>query len=114
MTDSPSPARSQPFSGGDATQPAGSYAYDAAAQPKTLSIVSLVLGLASVFIGGTILVPIAGIIVGVMARKREPAGRTMALWGIWLSVAMLVIWALLWILAGGLLLAAIGLASSGA
>ncbi|MCR8670544.1 DUF4190 domain-containing protein [Agrococcus sp. HG114] len=113
MTDSPSPARSQPFSGGDATQPAGSYAYGAA-QPKTLSIVSLVLGLASIFIGGSILVPIAGIIVGVMARKREPAGRTMALWGIWLSVAMLVLWALLWILAGGLLLAAIGLASSGA
>ncbi|WP_425843299.1 DUF4190 domain-containing protein [Agrococcus sp. TSP3-2-1] len=97
---------------GDATQPAGA-AYGAA-EPKTLSVVALVLGLASIFIGGSILVPIAGIIVGVMARKREPAGRTMALWGIWLSVAMLALWALLWIVAGGLILAAIGLAASGA
>lgn len=97
---------------GDTTQPAGS-TYGAS-QPKTLSVVALVLGLASIFIGGSILVPIAGIIVGVLARKREPAGRTMALWGIWLSVAMLALWALLWIVAGGLILAAIGLAASGA
>lgn len=97
---------------GDATQPAGG-AYGAS-EPKTLSVVALVLGLASIFIGGSILVPIAGIIVGVMARKREPAGRTMALWGIWLSVAMLALWALLWIVAGGLILAAIGLAATGA
>ncbi|WP_051222975.1 DUF4190 domain-containing protein [Agrococcus lahaulensis] len=97
---------------GDTTQPAGA-AYGTS-QPKTLSVVALVLGLASIFIGGSILVPIAGIIVGVLARKREPAGRAMALWGIWLSVAMLVLWALLWIVAGGLILAAIGLAASGA
>jgi hypothetical protein len=96
---------------GDTTRPAGAYG---TSEARTLSVVALVLGLASIFIGGSILVPIAGIIVGVMARKREPAGRAMALWGIWLSVAMLVLWALAWILAGGLILAAIGLAAAGA
>jgi hypothetical protein len=97
---------------GDATQPASGA--HGASEARTLSVVALVLGLASIFIGGSILVPIAGIIVGVMARKREPAGRAMALWGIWLSVAMLVGWVLLWLLAGGLILAALGLAAAGA
>ncbi|WP_306232598.1 DUF4190 domain-containing protein [Agrococcus beijingensis] len=108
MTDPQHPTM-RPY--GEATQPMHGYS-GAPAEPRTLSIVSLVLGLASIFIGGSILVPIAGIVVGVMARKREPAGRTMALWGIWLSVAMLVLWALLWIVAGGLILAAIGLAGA--
>ena len=85
-----------------------------AAQPRTLSIVSLALGLASIFLGISILVPIAGIVVGVMARKREPAGRTMALWGIWLSVATLVSGALLWLLVGSVILATLGLAATGA
>ena len=96
-------------------QQAPSYGYGyPGAQPKTLSIVRLALGLASIFLGISILVPIGGIIVGVMARKREPAGPTMALWGIWLSVASLVIGALLWILVGGFVLAALGLAATGA
>jgi Domain of unknown function (DUF4190) len=97
------------------SQPVPSYGSGyPAAEPKTLSIVSLALGLASIFLGISILVPIAGIVVGVMARKREPAGRTMALWGIWLSVAALVIGALLWILVGGFILAALGFAATGA
>ncbi|SDR83087.1 DUF4190 domain-containing protein [Agrococcus carbonis] len=79
---------------------------------KTLSIVSLVLGLASIFLGISVLVPIAGIIVGVMARKREPSGRAFALWGIWLSVASLVLGLLLWLLVGGAILAAVGLAAA--
>ncbi|MCH1882290.1 DUF4190 domain-containing protein [Agrococcus sp. ARC_14] len=102
MTQSPNPATPS------AVQPGGY----APAEPKTLSIVSLVLGLASVFLGLTFLVPIAGIVTGAMARKREPAGRTIALWGIWLSIVMLVVGILLWILVGGFILAALGIAAA--
>ncbi|GEK80713.1 DUF4190 domain-containing protein [Agrococcus baldri] len=84
----------------------------APADTKALSITSLVLGLASVFLGLTFLVPIAGIVTGAMARKREPAGRTIALWGIWLSIVMLVLGILLWILVGGFILASLGLAAA--
>ena len=94
----------------DSTQPVGGSPHSAAAgAQKTLSIVSLALGLASIFLGISILVPIAGIVVGVMARKREPAGRTMALWGIWLSVITLVVGALLWIVFGAVIIGSIGL-----
>lgn len=92
-------------------QPSHAHA-QGSAEPKMLSIISLVLGLASIFLGISILVPIAGIIVGAMARKREPSGRTMALWGIWLSIATLVLGALLWILAGGFILATLGLVAA--
>lgn len=104
MTDSQNPLSAP-------AHPSNAYA-PGPAEPKTLSIVSLVLGLASIFLGLSILVPIAGIIVGAMARKREPSGRTMALWGIWLSVATLVLGALLWILAGGFILATLGLVAA--
>ena len=85
MSEHQQPTTPQPSEHGRSV-PAGGYGSGyGAAEPKTLSIVSLVLGLASIFLGISILVPVAGIIVGVMARKREPAGRTMALWGIWLT-----------------------------
>lgn len=114
MSEHQQPTTPQPSEHGRSV-PAGGYGSGyGAAEPKTLSIVSLVLGLASIFLGISILVPVAGIIVGVMARKREPAGRTMALWGIGLSIATLVIGALLWIIAGGFIIAALGLAATGA
>lgn len=104
MTNNPNPSSSQPSGGGQwsAGDPA----------PRMLSLASLILGIASVFLGLTFLVPIAGIVTGVMARKREPEGRTMALWGIWLSVAMLVLGILLWVAVGGFILATLGLAAS--
>lgn len=107
MTDSQHPTM-RPY--GEATQPMRAYE-TTTAEPRTLSIVSLVLGLASIFLGISILVPIAGIVVGVMARKREPAGRTMAMWGIWLSIVSLVVGALLWIIAGAGILALIRFAA---
>lgn len=78
-------------------------------ESKTLSIVSLVAGIASWVVGGgmSILIPIVGIVLGVMGRKREPAGRTMATWGMWLSIASLVVGLLIWILLGGFIIAAI-------
>lgn len=69
-----------------------------------LAVWSLVLGLASIGFGFTFVVPIAGLVLGVLSRRREPEGRTMALVGIISSVVML---------AGTLVALAIGVAVVG-
>ena len=73
------------------------------------SITSLVIGIVSIFMGWTFLAPIAGVIVGFMAKSREPHARTIANWGIGVNVAALVLGIILWIAIGGFILAAIGL-----
>jgi hypothetical protein len=55
-----------------------------------LAVWSLVLGLTSIVFGFTFVVPIAGLVCGILSRRREPEGRTMALVGIVSSVVMLV------------------------
>lgn len=60
-------------------QPA--YNYGAAPEPKTLSIVSMVLGIAGLTVL-PFLASIAAVITGHMARKREPAGNGFSLAGI--------------------------------
>jgi hypothetical protein len=55
-----------------------------------LAVWSLVLGLASIVFGFTFVVPIAGLVCGILSRRREPEGRTMALIGIVSSAVMLV------------------------
>lgn len=69
-----------------------------------LAVWSLVLGLASIGFGFTFVVPIAGLVLGILSRRREPEGRTMALVGIISSVVML---------AGTLVVLAIGVAVVG-
>jgi hypothetical protein len=69
-----------------------------------LAVWSLVLGLASIGFGFTFVVPIAGLVLGILSRRREPEGRTMALVGIISSVVML---------AGTLIALAIGVAVVG-
>ena len=63
---------------------------DPAARP--LSVLALVLGLASVVFGQTFLVPIAAIVLGVMGYRREPAGKALAVWGIVLGSVMAFGW----------------------
>jgi hypothetical protein len=53
------------------------------------SISSLVLGIVSIFASFTFFVPVVGLVLGIMALKREPASRTMAIWGIVLNAVML-------------------------
>lgn len=79
------------------------------------SVTSLAIGVVSIFMNWTFLAPIAGIVVGVMAKRREPHARTMANWGIGLNVVMLVLGVVLWIVFGALVLGAIGvgIATSG-
>jgi hypothetical protein len=76
----------------------------AASVDRNLSIIALVLGLASVVFGQTFLVPIAAIIVGVMAYRREPGGRAMAVWAIVLGAVMAFDWVVVGVL--GLVFAA--------
>jgi hypothetical protein len=60
-----------------------------AAPGSPLSITSLVLGLASIFAGWTFLAPVGGLVTGIMALRREPHSRTMAIWGIVINAVML-------------------------
>lgn len=68
---------------------------------QTLGITSLVLGIASVALSLTFIVPVAAIVVGILALQREAASRTFAIWGIVTGG---------FALAGGFILALIGLA----
>ncbi|WP_233194207.1 MULTISPECIES: hypothetical protein [Cryobacterium] len=68
---------------------------------STLAVSSLVLGLVSIVAGWTFLVPIAGLVVGILALGREPQARTLAIWGIVLNAVLL---------AGSLLLVLLALA----
>ncbi len=74
---------------------------------KTLSYVSFWLGVASVVLSPTVLVPVAAIVLGFMARTREPAGRTWATWGIVLGFVMAFGWFVALIVGGVAALAAL-------
>jgi hypothetical protein len=88
MTDTPAlPAAAAPAT------PAVAPVY---APPRNLSVIALVLGIASVLLGYTFIVPIAAIVVGVLGYRREPTGHTLAVWGIVLGAVM----AFGWIVAG--------------
>lgn len=60
-----------------------------AAETRGFSISSLVLGLVSIVASYTFVVPAIGLVLGILALKREPAARTMAIWGIVLNAVML-------------------------
>jgi len=83
-------------------QPSAAIADPAAA--RSLSIIAFALGLGSVALGQTFLVPIAAIVLGVMGYRREPAGRALAVWGIVLGSVMAFGW---------LVAAVVGLAMAG-
>ncbi|WP_157002522.1 hypothetical protein [Agromyces laixinhei] len=58
-------------------------------ESRGFSISSLVLGLVSIVASATFFVPVAGLVLGILALGREPASRTMAIWGIVLNAVML-------------------------
>jgi hypothetical protein len=75
--------------------------------PSTpFSLTSLILGVTSVFFGLTVVAPAAGLVFGILGLRREPAGRTLSIWGIVLNSAMLGLVGLLFaaLLAFGLLI----------
>jgi hypothetical protein len=68
----------------------------AATPTRTLSILSLVAACAAIPLGHVILLPIAAIVLGFLARQREPWGRTLSTWGIVVGFVLLFWWILVW------------------
>lgn len=71
------------------TQPS-SVQNDQAAPSKGLSFAALILGIASIFFAWTLLVPVIGLVAGILALKREPDRRGMAITGLIISGVMLL------------------------
>jgi hypothetical protein len=57
--------------------------------PTGLSITSFVLGLVSIFFGFLFFVPLVGLVLGILAVKKEPKARGFAIAGIWINAIML-------------------------
>lgn len=84
-------------------QPASPYGqqvsyYGMQAEPKTLSIASMVCGIASVIMGWILIPQVAAIITGHLALKREPAGRGMSIAGLVLGYLCLLGYGAFWLL----------------
>lgn len=83
------------------SQPPGPYGqgyYGMPAEPKTLSIASMVCGIASVIMGWLLLPQVAAIITGHMALRREPSGKGMAITGLVLGYLCLLGYGAFWLL----------------
>jgi len=72
--------------------------YGGAVEPKTLSIASMVCGIASVIMGWLLLPQVAAIITGHLALRREPSGRGMSITGLVLGYLCLLGYGALWLL----------------
>jgi hypothetical protein len=59
---------------------------------RLFSILSFAGGIASLIFGQTVILPLAAIIIGHIARRREPDGRTFSTWGLVLSYLSLFGW----------------------
>ena len=87
-----------PADGRQVGAPAGGYSghpgYASAAfpaqQPKTMSIIALVLGIVSMVTLGSLFLPqVAAVVLGHLALRREPAGRGMAIAGLVLGYVVI-------------------------
>lgn len=72
--------------------------YGMPVEPKTLSIASMVCGIASVIMGWLILPQIAAIITGHLALRREPSGKGMSISGLVLGYLCLLGYGAFWLL----------------
>jgi len=59
---------------------------------RTLSILSLVAAIASIPLGHTFILPIAAIVLGFIAWRREPHAHALSLWGIVVGFVVLFWW----------------------
>ena len=71
--------------------------YGAPAEPKNLSIASMVCGIASVILGWFLVPQIAAIITGHLALKREPSGKGMSITGLVLGYLCLLGYGAFWL-----------------
>ncbi|MBP1325926.1 hypothetical protein JOF28_001158 [Leucobacter exalbidus] len=84
-----SPVTAQDAHGSPTPLAAVSPADKQAETARGLAITSFVLGLASVVSGWTFVVPVLGLVLGLVSLRRKTTERTLALWGVWLNIAML-------------------------
>jgi hypothetical protein len=61
--------------------------------PKRLSVTALVLGLSSLFLGFTVIVPIAGILFGILGAGLEPTRKALSVTGIVAAMVFGATWA---------------------
>lgn len=71
--------------------------YGAPAEPKGLSIASMVCGIASVILGWFLLPQVAAIITGHLALKREPSGKGLSITGLVLGYLCLLGYGAFWL-----------------
>lgn len=98
------PAPGQPEQHGAYTAPPqfgapqyGAPQYAAPATPQQLpgqhsygfAIASFVIGIASIIGGWTLIAPAVGLVLGILALRRNTTERTLALWGVWLNGVIL-------------------------
>ncbi|MET1053493.1 MAG: hypothetical protein ABWX65_12710 [Mycetocola sp.] len=62
-------------------------------QPKRLSVAALVLGLSSAVLGFTVMVPIAGILFGMLGVGLEPTRKALSVTGIIAAIVFGTAWA---------------------
>lgn len=88
--------------------------YGGTVEPRTLSIASMVCGIASVIMGWLLLPQFAAIITGHLALRREPSGKRMSITGLVLGYLCLLGYGALWVLfVIGLAVAGTGGSNSG-
>lgn len=81
---------------GNASYAQGYTAPSAPAAPgDAFSITSFVIGIVSVFAGFTFFAPLAGLIFGILGRRRGTNHSALNMWGIVLNAVMLGFWALI-------------------
>ena len=71
---------------------------------SAFAIASFVVGIASIVSGWTLVAPIVGLILGVLALRRDTKERTLALWGVWMNAAILALVAIMLVFGIGLLI----------
>lgn len=96
---SPWPAYQPPGAYGQASPYGQPPYYGQPAGPKTLSIASMVCGIASVIMGWLMLPQLAAIVTGHLALRREPSGKGMSIAGLVLGYLCLLGWGAMWLLA---------------
>lgn len=92
-----SPYGQPPSPYGQAPGAYGQPYYGMPAEPKGLSIASMVCGIASVLLGWFLLPQVAAIITGHLALKREPSGKGMSITGLVLGYLCLLGYGAFWV-----------------
>jgi uncharacterized membrane protein (UPF0136 family) len=79
--------------------PTNSLPPQSVAPTKTLSLLSFIAGVAGFLMAHTVVVPVAAIVLGFLARAKEPTPHPFATWGIVLGFVALFGWIVVALLA---------------